>query len=99
VISAVNRAAGRTLGGETFIQTDAAISPGNSGGPLVDSRGNVIGINSAELLGQGVSGVGFAIPINLAMNMAGEVRPTGQVVRPFLGVALSDLDQDLAAQF
>jgi len=98
VISAVNRA-GRTLGGETFIQTDAAISPGNSGGPLVDSRGNVIGINSAELLGQGVSGLGFAIPINLAMNMASQVLATGQYVRPYLGVAFSDVDEDLAAQF
>ncbi len=98
VISAVNRP-GRTLGGETFIQTDAAISPGNSGGPLVDSRGNVIGINSAELLGQGVSGLGFAIPINLAMNMASQVLATGRYVRPFLGVAFSDVDEDLAAQF
>ena len=98
VISAVNRP-GRTLGGETFIQTDAAISPGNSGGPLVDSRGNVIGINSAELLGQGVSGLGFAIPINLAMAMAGQVLATGRYVRPFLGIAFSDVDADLASQF
>jgi S1-C subfamily serine protease len=98
VISAVNRP-GRTLGGETFIQTDAAISPGNSGGPLVDSRGNVIGINSAELLGQGVQGLGFAIPINLAMNMASQVLATGRYVRPFLGIAFSDVDADLASQF
>jgi S1-C subfamily serine protease len=98
VISAVNRP-GRTLGGETFIQTDAAISPGNSGGPLVDSRGNVIGINSAELLGQGVQGLGFAIPINLAMNMASQVLATGRYVRPFLGLAFSAVDADLASQF
>ncbi|MFL5617447.1 MAG: S1C family serine protease [Gemmatimonadaceae bacterium] len=98
VISAVNRP-GRTLGGETFIQTDAAISPGNSGGPLVDSRGNVIGINSAELLGAGVSGLGFAIPINLAMAMANQVLATGRYVRPFLGIAFSDVDEDLASQF
>jgi S1-C subfamily serine protease len=98
VISAVNRP-GRTLGGETFIQTDAAISPGNSGGPLVDSRGNVVGINSAELLGQGVSGLGFAIPINLAMEMANQVLATGRYVRPFLGIAFSDVDADLASQF
>jgi serine protease Do len=98
VISAVNRPA-RNLGGETFIQTDAAISPGNSGGPLVDSRGNVIGINSAELLGQGVSGLGFAIPINLAMAMATQVLATGHYVRPFLGIAFNDVDADLAAQF
>lgn len=98
VISAVNRP-GRTLGGETFIQTDAAISPGNSGGPLVDSRGNVVGINSAELLGQGVQGLGFAIPINLAMNMASQVLATGRYVRPYLGIAFSDVDADLASQF
>jgi serine protease Do len=98
VISSVNRPA-RNLGGETFIQTDAAISPGNSGGPLVDSRGNVIGINSAELLGQGVSGLGFAIPINLAMAMANQVLATGHYVRPFLGIAFNDVDEDLAAQF
>jgi S1-C subfamily serine protease len=98
VISAVNRP-GRTLGGETFIQTDAAISPGNSGGPLVDSRGNVIGINSAELLGQGVSGLGFAIPINLAMEMANQVLATGRYVRPYLGILYGDIDEDLASQF
>lgn len=98
VVSAVNRP-GRTLGGESFIQTDAAISPGNSGGPLVDSRGNVIGINSAELLGQGVQGLGFAIPINLAMNMASQVLATGRYVRPFLGIAFNDVDADLASQF
>jgi serine protease Do len=98
VISALNRP-GRELGGETFIQTDAAISPGNSGGPLVDSRGNVVGINSAELLGQGVQGLGFAIPINLAMAMASQVLATGRYVRPFLGIAFSDVDEDLALQF
>jgi S1-C subfamily serine protease len=98
VISAVNRP-GRTLGGETFIQTDAAISPGNSGGPLVDSRGNVIGINSAELLGQGVQGLGFAIPINVAMAMANQVLATGRYVRPYLGITFNDVDEDLAAQF
>ena len=98
VVSAVNRP-GRNLGGETFIQTDAAISPGNSGGPLVDSRGNLIGINSAELLGQGVSGLGFAIPINTAMAMANQVLATGRYVRPFLGIAFNDVDENLASQF
>lgn len=98
VVSAVNRP-GRNLGGETFIQTDAAISPGNSGGPLVDSRGNLIGINSAELLGQGVSGLGFAIPINTAMAMASQVLTTGRYVRPFLGIAFNDVDENLATQF
>ena len=98
VISALNRP-GRTLGGETFIQTDAAISPGNSGGPLVDSRGAVVGINTAELLGQGVQGLGFAIPINLAMEMANQVLATGRYVRPYLGILYGDVDENLAAQF
>jgi len=98
VVSALNRPA-RESGGETFIQTDAAISPGNSGGPLVDSRGAVIGINSAELLGQGVQGLGFAIPINVAMAMAGQVLATGRYVRPFLGITYNDVDSDLASQF
>ena len=98
VISALNRP-GRTLGGETFIQTDAAISPGNSGGPLVDSRGAVIGINTAELLGQGVQGLGFAIPINLAMEMANQVLATGRYVRPYIGILYGDVDEDLASQF
>ena len=98
VVSALNRTA-RSTGGDTFIQTDAAISPGNSGGPLVDSRGAVIGINSAELLGQGVSGLGFAIPINIAMQMAGQVLATGRYVRPFLGIAYADVDGDMSAQF
>ena len=98
VISALNRP-GRALGGETFIQTDAAISPGNSGGPLVDSRGAVVGINTAELLGQGVQGLGFAIPINLAMEMANQVLATGRYVRPYLGILYGDVDENLASQF
>ena len=98
VVSALNRTA-RSVGGETFIQTDAAISPGNSGGPLVDSRGAVIGINSAELTGTGVSGLGFAIPINIAMQMAGQVLATGRYIRPFLGITYGDVDADMAAQF
>ena len=98
VVSAVNRSA-RDLGGESFIQTDAAISPGNSGGPLVDSRGRVIGINSAELLGQGVQGLAFAIPINLAMEMANQVLATGRYVRPFVGITYGDIDENLAARF
>jgi serine protease Do len=59
----------------------------------------VIGINSAELLGQGVSGLGFALPINLALAMAGQVLATGRYVRPFLGIAFRDVDADLASQF
>jgi serine protease Do len=98
VISALNRTT-RQLAGETFIQTDAAISPGNSGGPLVDSHGRIVGINSATILGVGASNLGFAIPINLAMEMANQVLTTGRYVRPFVGIAYADLTPEIAAQF
>ena len=98
VISALNRSA-RELGGESFLQTDAAISPGNSGGPLVDSQGRVVGINSAILAGQGVAGLGFAIPINVAMEMANQVLTTGRYVRAFIGITYGDIDANLARQF
>jgi S1-C subfamily serine protease len=99
VVSALNRPARGMSSGESFIQTDAAISPGNSGGPLIDSRGAVIGINTAELTGNGVQGLGFAIPINAAMEMAGQVLATGRYVRPFIGIAYGDVDPELASQF
>jgi len=96
VISAVNRSPrGFELGG--LIQTDAAINPGNSGGPLLDSRGTVIGINTAVL--QGSSGLGFAVPINLANSVAQQVLTTGRVRRAYVGVYPRDIDPDLAAQF
>lgn len=72
---------------QDFIQTDAAINPGNSGGPLMNLRGEVIGINTAIASNSGGNdGIGFAIPINLAMRIAHELMTTGTVVRPFLGV-------------
>lgn len=98
VVSALNRSP-RGLVGDAFIQTDAAISPGNSGGPLVDSQGRVIGINSAELLGRGVQGLGFSIPINLAMEMASQVLATGRYVRPFIGIGYADVDSMLATRY
>jgi S1-C subfamily serine protease len=73
VVSAVNRS-GFDMDG--LIQTDAAINPGNSGGPLLDSRGRVIGINTAVLRGRGASGLGFAIPINMANNVAQQLIET-----------------------
>jgi putative serine protease PepD len=81
------------------IQTDAAISPGNSGGPLVDAAGDVVGINSAiasvgdeSLDGSqsGNIGVGFAIPINQARTIANELITTGHATHPLLGVSLED---------
>ncbi|MBW3635814.1 MAG: trypsin-like peptidase domain-containing protein [Armatimonadetes bacterium] len=78
VVSAINRS-GFEIDG--LIQTDAAINPGNSGGPLLDSRGRVIGINTAVLRGNGASGLGFAIPINLASDIAQQLLETGRVQR------------------
>jgi S1-C subfamily serine protease len=78
---------------EGLIQTDAAINPGNSGGPLLDSKGDVIGINTM-ILGsqtangeQGSIGIGFAMPINRAKSMLEEYRTTGQISRPVLGIS------------
>ena len=88
---------------EGLIQTDAAINPGNSGGPLLDSRGNVIGINTAIYGSQTASGeagsigIGFAMPINRAKEKLEEYRSTGQISHPVLGVSQSILIQgDLA---
>jgi serine protease Do len=99
VVSAINRSPrGIDLG--ALIQTDAAISPGNSGGPLIDSRGRVIGINTAILSGSGVNGLGFAIPINLVNDVVGQVLTTGHIARAsFLGVQFGDVVPEMAAQF
>ena len=99
VVSALNRSPTGDVSGGNFIQTDAAISPGNSGGPLLNSSGQVIGINSAELSGQGVQGLGFAIPINLAMEMANQVLATGHYVRPFIGIGYDDIDSTTARYY
>jgi serine protease Do len=98
VISAIDRSP-RGVGLDGLIQTDAAISPGNSGGPLLDSRGRVIGINTAVISAPGASGLGFAIPINLARDIAEQVLSTGQIRRAFLGVDYRDIDEPLARQF
>ena len=98
VVSAVNRSP-RGFSLDALIQTDAAISPGNSGGPLLDSRGSVIGINTAVLSGSGASGLGFAIPINLANDIANQILTTGRVQRPFLGVAYGDIEPTMAKRF
>lgn len=81
-----------------FIQTDAAINPGNSGGPLVNIRGEVIGINSAIASPTGYySGYGFAIPITLAKNVMDDIIKYGKVRRAVLGIAISEVDPDDAA--
>ena len=85
---------------EDFLQTDAAINPGNSGGPLVNLRGEVIGINTAIISASGQNaGVGFAIPINMAQRVVRQLVKSGKVTRGYLGVVIQDLTPDLAAQF
>ena len=98
VVSAINRNP-RGFGLDGLIQTDAAISPGNSGGPLLDSEGRVIGINTAVLRAPGAEGLGFAIPIALASDVARQVVETGKVTRAFLGISFRDIDPQLAEQF
>jgi serine protease Do len=99
IVSALSRGVG--IGPiEDFIQTDAAINPGNSGGALLDTQGRVVGINTAILSRSGgFAGVGFAIPINLARNVAEQIVNTGKVSRGFLGIAPQDITEDLAGQF
>ena len=85
---------------EDFLQTDAAINPGNSGGPLVNLRGDVIGINTAIISASGQNaGVGFAIPINMAQRIVRQLVKSGKVTRGYLGVVIQDLTPGLAEQF
>lgn len=83
-----------------FIQTDVAINPGNSGGPLFNLEGEVIGINS-QIYSRtgGFMGLSFAIPIELAMNIADQIRTKGSVTRGWLGVVIQDVDRELAESF
>ena len=82
---------------DDFIQTDAAINPGNSGGPLVNMQGEVIGINTAIVAGG--SGIGFAIPSNMAKKIYTEINSKGRVTRGWLGVSIQPLTQELAKSF
>lgn len=85
---------------EDFIQTDAAINKGNSGGPLVDIEGKIIGVNTAILSRTGGSvGVGFAIPVNMARQIVDQLIESGKVTRGWLGVGIQDVTPDMAEQF
>ena len=85
---------------ENFIQTDAAINPGNSGGPLVNLRGEIVGVNSAIYSRSGgYQGIGFAVPINMAKRVMDELIQKGSVSRGWLGVGIQDVTQDLAQAF
>ena len=100
-------ATGRGLGGsiehyENFIQTDAAINPGNSGGALLDLHGDLVGINTAIITGNGSGGnqgVGLAIPINMAHNVMEQIVDHGKVIRGHLGIAIQSVDADMAKAF
>ena len=82
---------------DDFLQTDAAINPGNSGGPLVNMRGEVIGINTAIV--RGGSGIGFAIPASMAKSISSSLLSKGRVTRGWLGVSLQPLSPELATSF
>jgi serine protease Do len=98
IISAKHRGIGIT-DRENFLQTDAAINPGNSGGPLVNLRGEVVGINTAiHSRSGGNDGIGFAIPSNLARWVGDQLISNGSVKRAYLGVGIQPVTQDLAKQ-
>ncbi|NLB87977.1 MAG: trypsin-like serine protease, partial [Syntrophomonadaceae bacterium] len=82
---------------KNLIQTDAAINPGNSGGPLLNVKGEVIGINTA--VNAQAQGIGFAIPINTAKDVINELIEKGKVIRPYIGIYIQSVDKELAEYF
>ena len=85
---------------ENFIQTDAAVNPGNSGGALVNTRGELIGINTAILSESGGNqGIGFAIPSNMARSLMNQIKDHGKVTRGYIGIVPQDLTPQLASSF
>ena len=103
VTTGIVSATGRVIGQgpyDDFVQTDASINPGNSGGPLINARGQAIGINAAIFSQTGGSvGIGFAIPSNQAKTVVAQLAETGHVSRSYLGVSIQPLTQDLAKGF
>jgi serine protease Do len=100
IVSATGRSGIGLVDYEDFIQTDAAINPGNSGGALVNSRGELIGINDAIFSTTGgYQGIGFAIPSGMAKSVMDSIISQGKVVRGYLGVQVQPLTADLAKQF
>ena len=93
----------RNMLGETsvpFIQTDVALNPGNSGGPLFNQQGQVVGVNSRIFSGTGgYMGLSFSIPIDVAMDIADQLKKNGKVTRSYLGVMLQDIDRNLAEAY
>ncbi len=100
IISAVGRADVGIADYEDFIQTDAAINPGNSGGPLVNIKGELIGLNTAIFSKSGgYQGIGFAVPSNMARLVIDQLEKRGRVTRGWLGVTIQELTPDLAMKF
>ena len=103
VTTGIVSATGRVIGEgpyDDFIQTDASINPGNSGGPLINARGEAVGIDTAIVSGGGGSvGIGFAIPTNLAKPVVTQLAETGHVVRGWLGVTIQPVTPELAKSF
>ena len=100
MISAVNREV-TDSDGKTYklIQTDAAINSGNSGGALVNSKGQVIGVNTLKLSGTGIEGMGFAIPINSTKEIYSQLIQYNKVKRPYIGITGRDLDEQTAKRY
>jgi len=100
VTAGIVSAKGRVIGSgpyDDFIQTDASINPGNSGGPLLNMKGEVVGINTA-IIASG-TGIGFAIPVNLAEGIIAQLKSEGEVTRGWLGVAIQDLSKEMAEYY
>ena len=97
IVSAVNRTIDVSTSAGTWemnvIQTDAAINPGNSGGSLINSAGQLVGINSMKIFDDEVEGLGFAIPSNDVKTIVEELTKNGQIVRPYLGVSMANLTE------
>src|SRR5437899_6508949 len=101
IISATGRGGLGIEDYEDFIQTDASINPGNSGGALVNTRGELIGINTAIISngGGGNQGIGFAVPVNMARTVMEQILKTGKVSRGYLGVMIQEVTPDLGKAF
>ncbi len=100
VTQGIISATGRVIGSgpyDNFLQTDAPINPGNSGGPLINLRGEVIGINTAII--QSGQGIGFSVPINVAKNIVPQLKKEGKVTRGWIGVSVQSLTPEIAQAF
>jgi serine protease Do len=100
VTAGIVSAKGRVIGSgpyDDFIQTDASINPGNSGGPLINMEGKVVGINTA-IIASG-QGIGFAVPINMAGKIIEQLKDSGEVTRGWLGVAIQDMNPEIAEYY